>query len=145
VEEKRLPFRALLLWEGYAALGAGLLLLAVFLFLSSLPFIYPLSAIVIGVFYLIAALGYLPLFYKRFCCGYDEEMIFLKSGVFYRRESVLFRCQLVTVSVVRSPLTLLLGLAFLRCAAPGGGLTLPFLSAKEAFRLQRALLGGGAK
>ena len=145
MEMKQLPSRALLLWEGFAVLGYILLLLAVFFFLSAFTFFWWLCVVLLNGVYLAAAVYYLPSFYGRTGYSIDEEKIILKSGVFFRRERILFLRQLSSVSVMHTPIDALLGIAFLRCSVPGSRVTIPFLLTEEALQLQRELLGGGSE
>ena len=136
---RRIPFRALWLWELYAVLVYAALLFLIYTFLVPFTWLWILLVSLFGGGYLLAALVYFPLLYLGTQYSISEEAIEFESGVLYRRKTVLFRKNLIVVCVYQTPLDFLFRLSSLRCSGPGGVVTLGYLAKKEALRLKGEL------
>lgn len=139
METKRIPLRALWLWEVYALLIFVILLVLVYIFLVPFTWLWYLLVILFSGLYLLAFLFFLPAYYASTRYRVGDDTVYFQSGVFYRRSKVLFLENLITIAVVQTPLAYLFRLASLRCSGPGGMVTLGNLSAKEAVRLKDEL------
>ena len=136
---KRIPFRALWLWELYAVLIYAALLFLIYTFLVPFTWLWTLLVSLFCGLYLLAALLYLPFLYLGIRYEVDQEKIQFEIGIFHRRKTILFRRNLIVVELFRTPLSLIFGLSSLRCSGPGGVLVLWYLSKKEALRLREEL------
>ena len=136
---RRIPFRALWLWELYAVLVYVVLLFLVYTFLVPFTWLWILLVSLFSGFYLLAALVYFPLLYLGTRYSVSEETVEFESGVFYRRKTVLFRKNLIVVCAYQMPLDFLFRLSSLRCSGPGGVVTLGYLAKKEALWLKGEL------
>lgn len=139
MKAKRIPFRALWLWELYAVLVYGVLLFLIYTFLVPYTWLWYLLVSIFSGLYLLTALVYFPLLYFGTRYKVGEESIEFESGVFYRRKAVLFRKNLIIVGLFQTPLDLLFRLSSLRCSGPGGVVVLGYLSKREALVLKEEL------
>ena len=142
MQMKRLPFRALCLWEFYALLVLAAFYLLIYVFL--VPFTWLWFALVGGVLvvFLVAVLLFFPLCYLGTGYSVRRDCVIYESGVLFHRRSILLRENLITVRMQRSLFDRLFGLATLRCDAPGATVTLFYLSRGEAEQLQKQLTAG---
>lgn len=136
---KRIPFRALWLWELYAVLGYAVLLFLIYTFLVPYTWLWILLVSFFSGFYLLVAIVYLPLLYLGTRYNISEELITFECGVIYRHKTALFRENLIMVGLFQSPLDFLFGLASLRCSGPGGIVILGYLSKEQALALKEEL------
>jgi membrane protein YdbS with pleckstrin-like domain len=136
---RRIPFRALWLWELYAVLVYAVLLFFIYTFLVPFTWLWILLVSLFGGGYLLAALVYFPLLYLGTRYFISEETVEFESGVFNRRKTVLFRKNLILVCQYQTPLDFLFKLSSLRCSGPGGVVTLRYLANKEARSLKGEL------
>lgn len=139
---RRLPFRALCLWEFYAVVGLAALALLVYIFLVPFTWLWYLVVGIISVVFLACALLILPVLYLGTQYSVGHDTVVCESGVLFRYKSVLARSDIITVSLVQTPFDRLFGLASLRCNAPGAVVVLFYLSRRDARHLQSQLTGG---
>ena len=137
---KRIPFRALWLWELYAGLGYAFLLLLIYIFLVPFTWLWFWLVSLFSGLFLLTTLAFLPVVYWRTRYEVNEERIQFQTGVLFRRVTVLFCKNLIVVSLFQTPLDSLFRLASLRCSGPGGVVTLGYLSKKEASYLREELM-----
>ena len=140
LEQNRVPFRALWLWEVYVLLAFLLLLFLIYFLLVPFTWLWTLLVALFTLIYLLAALLYFPLYYYGMRYSVDNDRILFESGVFARHRRVMLRDKLITVILIKTPLERLLHLANLRCNGPGATLMLWNLPSETARELQSDLM-----
>lgn len=130
--------KALAVWELAACLAAAVLAAAIWLLLPDGSFFWYLLLWLTGFCLVLCAFLYLPLRYENeYYCSNEDYVEYQRGLIIFTRTRILKRAVLY-VSVVRTPLSLVLNTRTVVVCSMGARMAIPFLPVKDA----EALLAG---
>lgn len=140
---------ALAVWEVLAGAAAALAAGAVLWIFIPRTWLWYSLLWSIGLVYVAAAFGYLPLRYVNCCWSVGSTYVEYQTGVIFFTRRRMLKTAIMYATVVRDPLSPLLGTRTVVLSGMGGRMVIPFLPLRDAVFLMReaaphAPLGGNA-
>lgn len=136
---QKISKQSLILWELLFLVGwSGLFGFMLWLFLPG-TWLWFLLVFSMGVFLLLVSFLYLPALYHAAGYCMTDRFLVYRHGLFFQRQQLIHRDQIVYVSVFRNPVTPTLKISSLVVATPGAKLRIPFLNDRVARELAEQL------
>ncbi|MGI5892992.1 MAG: hypothetical protein ACOX6P_00200 [Candidatus Merdivicinus sp.] len=135
--EGKISKKALVIWEILGALAAILLAYVICLLIPERSFWWYFLLWLDGLAFVLCEFLYLPLRYENEVYITNEEYIEYQRGLIIFAKTRILRRAVLYVTVVRSPLSLLLGTRSLLVCSMGTRMLIPFLPIREAEELLR--------
>lgn len=128
---------ALAVWEVLAGVVAAAAAGLVLLFFAPRSWLWYSLLWLIGLLFVLTAFLYLPLRYLNCCYTITEEYVEYQTGVLFFSRRRMLKSSVMYVTVLKDPLSPLLGTRTVILSAMGGRMVIPFLPVRDAVLLMR--------